>query len=251
MVYILHDYTPGRFPMTSVFELPFMTPTAKIAAEAMWKTYEKYPDFQKEYAKVKPLALFCHPAGHFHTASKPLRSIADFKGIKMRTASPYVTLALKRFGAIPVEMPITETYTSLERGVVDGTVVPFEGLIIFKLQELVKYTTLADFYTVTMAVLMNERKWNKLPPDVQKVFEANSGLMLSSWCGDEYDKAEGPMKQIAVKQGIEMIELSSADKQTLRDLTKPMREEWIQSMAERGLDGKPVLDSALEYLGIQ
>ena len=106
IVYILHDYSAGRFPMTSVFELPFMTPTAEIASTAMYQTFEKYPDFQKEYDKYKVLALFCHPAGHFHTTKKPIRIIDNFKGLKMRTASPWVTEALKNFGAIPVEMPI-------------------------------------------------------------------------------------------------------------------------------------------------
>lgn len=251
MVYLLHDYSPGRFPMTTVFELPFMTPTSKIASEAMWKTFEEFPEFQKEYADYKVLALFCHPAGHFHTTKKAIRSIADFKGLKIRTASPSVTEALKNFGSIPVEMPITETYTSLERGVVDGTVVPFEGLGIFKLDDLVKYTTITNFYTVTMAVLMNKGTWNKMPADIQKIIDENSGLAMSSWCGKAYDAAEGPFKERAIKKGIEMIELSPADIQTLHDQTMPLRASWIKAMKERGLDGEPVLKGALKHLGLK
>jgi TRAP-type C4-dicarboxylate transport system substrate-binding protein len=251
IVYILQDYSPGRFPVTSVFELPFMTPTAQIASEAMWKTYEKLPALQKEYSKYKVLALFCHPAGHFHTTKIPIRSIDDFKGRKMRTASPWVTAALKTFGSIPVEMPITDTYTSLERGVVDGTVVPFEGLGIFKLDDLVKYTTLTDFYTVTMAVLMNKRKYESLPDDVKKAIDENSGLVMSSWCGQEYDKAEVPFRERAVKKGIELIKLSDADMQKLHAQTLPLRDQWIKEMKKRGIDGKPVLDGALGFLGLK
>ena len=91
-------------------------------------------------------------------------------------------------------MPITDTYTSLERGVVDGTVVPFEGLGIFKLDDLVKYSTITDFYTVTMAVLMNKRKYQSLPDDLKKAIDENSGLVMSSWCGKAYDKAEVPFR---------------------------------------------------------
>lgn len=251
VVYLLQDYSPGRFPMTTVFELPFMTPTARIASEAMWKTYEAFPNFQKEYADYKVLALFCHPAGHFHTTKKAIRTIADFKGLKIRTASPSVTEALKNFSSIPVEMPITDTYTALERGVVDGTVVPFEGLGIFKLDDLVKYTTITDFYTVTMAVLMNKRTWDKMPADIQKIINDNSGLAMSSWCGTAYDAAETPFKERAVKKGIEIIELSAADKQRLRDQTMPLRASWIHAMKERGLDGEPVLKGALNYLGLE
>lgn len=251
MVYLLHDYSPGRFPVTSVFELPFMTPTSQIASEAMWKTFEKFPALQQEYSKYKVLALFCHPAGHFHTTKKPIRTIDDFKGLKMRTASPWVTAALKNFGSIPVEMPITDTYTSLERGVVDGTVVPFEGLGIFKLDDLAKYTTITDFYTVTMALLMNKRKYQSLPDDVKKVIDDNSGLVLSSWCGKEYDAAEIPFKDRAIKKGIEIIKLSDADMQKLHAQTLPLRDQWIEQMKKRGIDGKPVLEGALQFLGLK
>ena len=251
IVYLLHDYSPGRFPVTTVFELPFMTPTAQIASEAMWKTYEKFPALQKEYSKYKVLALFCHPAGHFHTTKKPIRTIADFKGLKIRTASPWVTDALKTFGSIPVEMPITETYTSLERGVVDGTVVPFEGLGIFKLDDLVKYTTITNFYTVTMAVLMNKHKYESLPADVKKVIDDNSGFVMSSWCGKEYDAAEIPFKERAIKKGIEMITLSDADMQKLHNETLPLRNKWLGEMKSRGVDGKPILEGALQFLGLK
>lgn len=251
IVYLLHDYSPGRFPVTSVFELPFMTPTAKTASEAMWKTFEEFPQLQKEYADYKVLALFCHPAGHFHTTKKPIKSISDFKGMKIRTASPSVTEALKNFGSIPVEMPITETYTSLERGVVDGTVVPFEGLGIFKLDDLVKYTTITDFYTVTMAVLMNKAKWNKLPADIQKIIDENSGLVMSSWCGTAYDAAEPPFKERAATKGIQFIEFSAGDKQKLHEQTLPLRGSWIKAMKARGIDGQPVLQGALKHLGLE
>jgi TRAP-type transport system periplasmic protein len=228
-----------------------MTPTAQTASEAMWKTFETSPALQKEYSKYKVLALFCHPAGHFHTTKKPIRTIADFNGLKMRTASPWVTVALKNFGSIPVEMPITDTYTSLERGVVDGTVVPFEGLGIFKLDDLVKYTTITNFYTVTMAVLMNKRKYESLPDDVKKAIDENSGLVMSSWCGKAYDAAEIPFKERAIKKGIEMIHLSDADMQKLHAETLPLRDEWIKEMGKRGIDGKPILAGALQFLGIK
>ena len=251
IVYLVHDYSPGRFPVTSLFELPFMTPTGQIASEAMWKTFERFPALQKEYAKYKVLALFCHPAGHFHTTKKPIRAIDDFKGMKMRTANPWVTTALKNFGSIPVEMPITDTYTSLERGIVDGTVLQFEGLGIFKLDDLVKCSTITDFYTVTQAAVMNKRKYQSLPDDVKKVIDENSGLVMSSWCGKAFDKAEVPFKERAVKKGVELIKLSDADMQRLHAQTLPLRDEWVAQMKKRGIDGKPVLDGALGFLGLK
>ena len=248
IVYILQDYVPGRFPMTTAFELPFMVPNSKQGAKAMWKTFENSPDFQKEYARVKVLAFFCHPPGHFHTTQKPIRSIDDLKGLKIRTVSPAVTDALKIYGAVPVEMPITETYTALERGVVDGTVIDWGGLEVFKLNDLVKYTTETDFYVVTMAVLMNKRKWDSLPSDIRKIISDNSGMALSLWCGDVYDATNEPAKQRMVKSGMEVIHLPEADLHKLHALAMPQREQWVKDMQARGLDGQALLDTALHYL---
>lgn len=251
MGYYLHDYTPGRFPLTTVFELPFMVPNAEKLGTAMWKIYEKFPEFQKEYFKVKPLALWGHPGGHFFTAKTPIKTIADFKGVKMRTVSPAVTEALKIYGAVPVSMPITETYTALERGVVDGTVVPWEGLVIFKLDDLIKYATEADFYTVTMAVVMNKAKWNSLPADVKKAIDQTTGMAMSVACGKAFDAVEIPMKKKALSKGIEVFQFSPADKEKLKALTLPLREDWVKRMDAKGLPGKAVLETSLKELGLK
>lgn len=246
--YYLHDYTPGRFPLTTVFELPFMVPSATKLSRAMWKTYEKFPAFQKEYDKVKLLALFGHPGGHFCTTKKPVKTIADFKGLKIRTVSPSVTKALKVFGAAPVSMPITETYTALERGVVDGTVVPWEGVAIFKLDDLVRYVTEADFYTVTMAVVMNKKKWESLPDDVKKVIQENSGMALSLACGKAFDDTNEPMKKKCLSKGVKPMKMSAEDMEKLKALTMPLRTEWVEEMKAKGLPAEKVLETALENL---
>jgi TRAP-type C4-dicarboxylate transport system substrate-binding protein len=248
IIYILHDYTPGRVPITTVFSLPFMTPSATKASSAMWKCYEEFPAFREEYRKVKVLALFCHPGGDFHTVKKPIRTTDDLKGMKIRTANPFVTKALKSFGAIPVTTPVTETYTALERGVVDGTVVPWEGLGIFKLDELTRYATKVDFYTMIMMVVMNKKRWDSLPDDVKKVIDETSGMKLSMECGRVYDETDEPFRQRALKKGVQEIELPPSEMKKLEDLTMPLREEWIKDMDARGLPGKAVLEGALKYL---
>ncbi|MGD9211000.1 MAG: TRAP transporter substrate-binding protein [Desulfobacteraceae bacterium] len=248
IVYILHDYIPGRFPMTTVFELPFMAPSSTQTSKAMWKTFENSPDFQKEYARVKVLALFCHPPGHFHTTKKPVKKIDDLKGLKIRTVSPAVTDALKIYGAIPVEMPITDTYTSLERGVVDGTVIDWGGLETFKLNDLVKYTTESDFYVVTMAVLMNKRKWESLPEDIQKIMAENTGLSMSLECGKVYDDTDGPAKQRMTDAGVKVVQFPDEDLKKLNEQTIPQRKAWVKEMKSKGLDGEGVLNTALKYL---
>jgi TRAP-type C4-dicarboxylate transport system substrate-binding protein len=248
IVYALQDYTPGRFPLTTVFELPFMIPSAEKTSVAMWKTFEKFPEFQKEYSKVKVLALFCHPQGHFNTVKKPIRKISDLKGMKFRTASPHVTKALKAFGAVPVTMAVTESYTALERGVVDGTVLPWEGLYVFKQAELLKYSTETDFYTMSMMVVMNKRKYDSLPDDIKKVIDETTGIVMSREAGRVYDTMRPIYKERCLEKGMQTIQLSPEDTKKLEALTMPLREEWVKEMDERGLSGKAVLESAIEFI---
>ena len=245
--YTLQDYTPGRFPLTSVFELPFMITSATQTSKAMWKVYEEFPEFQKEYGKVKLLALFCHPAGGFNTVKKPIRAIGDLKGMKFRTASPYVTEALKIFGAVPVNMPVTETYMSLERGVIEGTVLPWEGNFVFKLAELLKYGTETGFYTMTMMVTMNKNKWNSLPDNVKKVFDETTGMAMSAEAGRVYDATDVPMRNLCVKKGMKVIQLPEEEVKKLEALTMPIRSEWVQEMTKKGNPGQAILDAAIKY----
>lgn len=249
IVYALQDYTPGRFPLTSVFELPFMIPSAEKTSVAMWKTFEKFPEFRKEYSRVKVLALFCHPPGHFNTVKVPIRTLDDFKGLKIRTASqPSVTNALKIFGAVPVTMAVSDSYSAIERGVVDGTVLPWEGLYVFNQAELLKYSTETDFYTTTMMFVMNKRKYNSLPPDVKKVIDQTTGLVLSRETGRVYDRMRPVYKKRCLEKGMQTVQLSAEDTEKLKSLTMPIREEWVEEMDKKRLPGKAVLDAAIKFI---
>lgn len=247
MSYHLADYTPGRFPLTSVFSLPFMVPSGQKVSEAMWKTFESEPKYQEEYSKVKVLALFGHRGGHFHTVEKPIRSMQDFKGQKMRTANPSISKALTLWGAVPVAQPITETYQALQLGVLDGSVLPYEGIVVFKLNEVTKYTTLADLYTMPMMITMNKDTWNKLPKDVQDLIDSTTGLKMSSAAGKTFDDAEKPFREISMKKGIEEIALDPSELERMKEITMPLRNEWVEEMEKKGYPGKKILETALHY----
>jgi TRAP-type C4-dicarboxylate transport system substrate-binding protein len=246
--YHLADYTPGRFPLTTVFSLPFMVPSGEKVSEAMWKLYQANDKYKEEYSKVKVLALFGHPGGHFHTVKKPIKTIADFKGLKIRTANPAISEALKIWGAIPVAMPITETYQSLGRGVIDGTVLVWEGMQVFKLNEVCKYGTVADLYTMPMMIVMNKDKWESLPADLKELIDSTSGLELSKKAGAAFDGMEIPFRKLSLKNGMKEIILSPEEKEKLRKSTMPLRDSWVKEYTEKGYPAQEILDAALKYI---
>ncbi|MBN2041993.1 MAG: TRAP transporter substrate-binding protein [Spirochaetes bacterium] len=238
----ISDYSPGKFPLTTVIELPFMVTTAEKSSVAIWKTYEKFPEFQKEYSGTKLLALSGHTPGFFATVKKPIRKLDDLKGMKIKAASSFTTDALQLFGAVPVTQPVTETYTSLERGVLDGVVNPFDGMVIFKLHERLKYYTPANFYTMVFWIAMNQKKFNSLPKDVQAVIEKNSGLVLSEKHGKSFDETYARFKKIAIKSGLKEVPFAKSEMKKLVKMTTPLKDKWVKDMEDKGLPGKAVLD---------
>jgi len=249
MTYHLADYTPGRFPLTTVFSLPFIPPSGQKVAEAMWKTFEKEPAYQKEYSDFKVLALFGHSGGHFFTVKKPIQTIADFEGMKMRTANPAISKALTLWGAVPIEQPIVESYQAMQLGVIDGTVLVWEGMQVFKLNEVAKYATLANLYTMPMMIVMNKDTWNKLPKDVQDLIDSTTGLQMSSDAGLAFDEVEKPFRKMALDRGMKEYTFSDAEYKKLKDSTMPLRDEWVTEMSQKGYPAKEVLDTVLGYVG--
>jgi len=246
--YHLADYTPGRFPLTSVFSLPFMVPSGEKVSEAMWKTFQNQIKYQEEYNKVKVLALFGHPGGNFYTVNTPINTMADFKGLKIRTANPSISKAFNLWGAVPVAQPITETYQSMQLGVLDGTVLPYEGMVVFKLNELAKYATIGNLYTMPMMIVMNKKSWDKLPGDVKALIENSTGLKMSMAAGKAFDDMEIPFRGICLKKGMEEINLDPVEYQKMVDSTLPLREEWTKEMEARGLPGEAIFKTALEFI---
>jgi TRAP-type C4-dicarboxylate transport system substrate-binding protein len=145
-------------------------------------------------------------------------------------------------------MPVTEAYTALERGVVDGTVLPWEGMHVFKQAELLKYSTEADFYTMTMMVVMNKNSYNSLPDDLKKVIDETTGMVMSNEAGKIYDEVRPIMKQNCEKAGVQPLELPAPVREKLEQLTVPLREEWVKEMEEKNLPGRKILDTALELI---
>ncbi|MBN2402483.1 MAG: TRAP transporter substrate-binding protein [Spirochaetes bacterium] len=242
--YAIQDYTPDLFPLTTVFELPFMTPSAEKASRTMWLTYEKFAEFRNEYNKVKVLALFCHPGRHFYSISKPIKEVKDFKGIIFTTTNSFATNVVRIFGANPVPMTVADTYAAMENGIVGGTVVSWEELNTFKLDRFINYATEVYFNTMAMMVVMNKKKYNSLPKDIQKLIDNTTGLGMSVDAGKSYDDVEISFRNLAEKKGIKRFNFSGSDMEKLESFTLPLRRQWVKNMEKKGLPGQAILQEA-------
>ena len=245
IVWTVVGYTPGRYPRTEVFELPFMMTNARAASSAYWQMFEKYMK-DTEFKDVKILGTWVHGPGMLHV-NKEVKTPADMEGLKIRGGSRMVNILLEKMGATPVGMPVPAVPEGLSKGVIDGTTIPWEVTAALKVPELVGNHTEFEgnaLYTLTFVLAMNKARYESLPADLQKVIDDNSGLEFSIFAGGTQSDADGPARQLAVDRGNNIVTVSGADLQAWRDVSQPIYEEWVADMDSKGIDGQALIDEA-------
>ena len=186
IIWSLPGYTAGRFPLSEVFELPFMMSSPEATSKALWDYNQQYAS--AEFKDVHPIAFHVHGPGVFHMREKPIKTMADLKGSKVRAPTRQTNRFLAALGATPVAMPVPQVSEAVAKGVIDGAVVPYEVVPSVKLQEITRFHSETDpaepaFYTSTFMFVMNKDKYASLPPDLKKVIDANSGQAFSGEIG--------------------------------------------------------------------
>ena len=238
--YATHGYTAGRFPLTSVGDVPLLYKTAKGGSLAVWSIFDKY--LKGEHEGVKVLWVFVHPPGQIHMAKKPVKNPEDLAGLKLRAPTAMTVAMVKTLGAIPVSIPAPDTYTALERGTVDGTIFPWEAISSFKIAEVLKHHAAVGLYVAPLFTMMNQKKYDSLPPDLRKVIDDVSGAFGAGFTGAAWDKNEEEGIAAVKKAGATIYALTAEERQRWAAKLKPVEDEWLTSMQAKGLPARQALE---------
>ncbi|MDO9146872.1 MAG: TRAP transporter substrate-binding protein [Hydrogenophaga sp.] len=238
-------YTPGRFNKAEVFELPFMSGVSEHSSRAFHEYVEKFA--ADEFRSVKLLAAHTHGPGLFHTR-QPVTGLESLRGMKIRGGSRIINNMLTKLGATPVGMPVPAVTEALSKGVIDGTTIPWEVTPSLKITELVKnHTTFAGqdgLFTQTFAFTMNRAAYDKLPADLKKVIDNNSGVEVAGMFGRVMDDADKVGRNIAVKAGNNIVALDAAETQRWRRTAAAVEADWIKEMKGKNIDGAQLVAEA-------
>ena len=247
IVWTLPGNTAGRFPRIEAFELPFMMNNAEATSKAFWEYVQTMaPD---EFKDTQVLALHVHGPGVIHTVDKPVKSIADMRGLKLRAPTRQVTKLMGVLGATPVGMPLPGIPDALSKGTITGCVIPWEVVPSVKVNELTKFHAEFDpaggsLYTTMFVMAMNKAKYNSLAPDLKKVIDNNSGMATSAWLGKTQQGNDVPGRKTASDRGNTIYTVSPAEAQEFRRKSRTVEVEWVEDMNKKGFDGKKLLDTA-------
>lgn len=248
ITWTLTGITAGRFPRAEVFELPFfMAGSAEATSKAFWEYIHTHAP--EEFRGVKLLALHVHGPGLFHFRDRAITRPEDLRGQRVRAPTRMVNRLLTHLGATPIGMPAPQVPEALSRGVIDGALFPWEVVPGLRVHELVRNHSEFEvdggaLYTITFARVMNQRRFETLPPDLQRIIDNNSGLAASGQHGRLQQAGDAAARQLALDRGNQINVIRLAQAQEFRRLARQVEVEWIQDMNRRGFNGQNLIASA-------
>ena len=242
--FTMQGYTSTVFPRTLLVEIPLQWGSPTEATRALWKIFDKH--LAQEYKRVKVLAIWVTDSPTIMT-NKIVRVPADLKGLKLRTPSRNQAAIIKGFGAVPVAMPMPQTYGAIEKGVVDGAIVGISVVNSFKLAEVVKnyIVDLPMGYSPQM-IAMNRKVYDGLSAKQRAVIDKNSGLALSLKGARIYEQArESGLKTVRKRADTNITTLTAAEKAAWKASLRIIVDKWVEDFEKKGLPYRLMLDDYL------
>ncbi|MFH1489135.1 MAG: TRAP transporter substrate-binding protein [Pseudomonadota bacterium] len=247
MSFAMPAYTPGVFPLTEALSLPFMGfSSAAMAGWVQWQLYQKFPQYRAEYSQIVCLSVPSTGPYFIATVKKPIRTLEDVKGMKLRSPGGRPSEALKSAGAVPVMLPIPELYLALEKGVLDGSPIPWEGMLGYMPLKSIKYVNLDwGLWSIPFFVIMNKNTWNRIPKEDQDAIMKVWGAYGSEYFSKAvWDDSAAPSYELIKKHGIEVIKAPPEEVEKWAKQAEPITKKYIADLEAKGLPGQAFYDEA-------
>lgn len=240
----LHGYTPGTYPLSEMVELPFLTKNVEANSVAYWRVFKAM--FEKtgmHPATVHTLAVHVHPAGQIYANKKVIRSLDDFKGLRLRATNTVSMEAFKMFGATPLPMPVTQLRDALSKGIADGTSFLDEGVFGFRIEEFVTSTTRipGGLFNASFFLVINKGKWDAIAKKDQDAITALTGETLLRRMGKLWDAEEALSADKLKARGVTWVIADAAMMAKLDESLAPFEKKWIDDAKAKGVDGAAAL----------
>lgn len=237
--YSVHGYTPGRFVVTKLAEMPFLGDSAVATSVAYQRIHDKHLARLDEHKGLKVLAVFTHGPGVIFNNKKPVNTLADLDGIKFRVGGGVVNDVGKALGANMTLKPAPQSYELLSSGVVDGVWFPDESIVSFKLDKLVKYRTAmpGGLYNTSFAFVMNPATWARISPADQAAIDKLSGEFAARHFGKYWDAEDDKSLAVQKQLGVQMVTANAAFVADFKARTAGVETAWVQEAEGKGLKG--------------
>jgi TRAP-type C4-dicarboxylate transport system substrate-binding protein len=246
---VLPTYERNRFLVSSVLDLPMVAQEkAKVNSEALWEMYQTFPQIRKDYSDVKVLWAYMNPAFQLHFTKKQVRNLDELKDTVVSAGGTVNARIMKSLGASVEALPMVQVYLALQKGVVEGCFLPYAPLRSQRMADVLNYHTNANLMAVSFFVVINKDVWSKISPEDQKAIEKISGLEAARLVGSVFDKYQIRDTKWMAKKGDKFFTLEPAERERWAKRILPIRDEWIQDVKGKGVNGQRLLETGLRLM---
>lgn len=237
MAVFVPGFSPGRFDLIEVAELPLLADEANIMAPAVNALYHKHLQKFDEFKGVHIVSLFSTAAGHIYSAKKAVRSMADLKGLKLRTSLAANSPALMALGAVPVQKGTNEIFELVSSGVLDGTLLSKEAVVSFNLVNTLHNLTIVPggLYNSVLSLAINEEKWKTIAPKDREAIMKISGEVMAGQIGQAYRRADDNAVQVMKNSGKTVVVADAEFMNAIRQALAPMEAAWVAKAKKKGM----------------
>jgi TRAP-type transport system periplasmic protein len=237
---------PGRFPHYEFVYLPFLGSTGEALSVAFWRVYEKHLKAVEEERETRTKVLSVHGAtpGHIFGNAKPLNSLDDLKGAKLRVSSATVASIAEGLGMVPVAAPATKVYELLSSGVVDANAFDSLAQWNFNLADFTKtsFQVPGGLVITPFYLIINKNKWDSISAEDQAAIEEISGESFAALAGREWDVADAEAERHLVENGMKIVKISPNELELAKQNLDSVRKAWLAKAQEAGIDGEAVIE---------
>jgi TRAP-type C4-dicarboxylate transport system substrate-binding protein len=247
MIWTVPGFTPGRFMGTEGLEMPFMNTGLSATESQAAYDFASRNLADTEYRGIKIISIHATDRALIHTSRRPIRTIEDFRGLRLRVAGRFIGEAVTALGATPVGIPLGGVYEATARNQVDGFLINWAITHPFRLYEVAKHHSepRGGLFQGMLLTLMSNRSYTRLPTELRAVIDANSGAALSRQLGEIWDTQTRQAVDATRAAGNEIIEITDAEKERWRAAVAPAYEAWMGEMNRRNRNGRALFDDIL------
>jgi TRAP-type C4-dicarboxylate transport system substrate-binding protein len=241
------SYHPGKNPAMNVLDLPFLPMSTFDAVERVHEAYYARPDVTQELARWNARTTFSTilPQYEFMGSGAAPKTVDDWKGMRVRALGGMGDV-MRTLGAIPTSVTSPETYSALERGVVQAVSLPYSfGFHVFRVHEISKwYTVGLHLGSLNCPTVIGIEAWKKLPPEFQKLLDESKPLAYAA-LKKAYGESDAKYFPEFEKRKLQRIEISPGLRQEFIDRgAKQVWEKWVQENADK-IPAQALLDFVL------
>lgn len=243
-------FHPDKLPLYGVaYATPFVTTDIGLVVRTVNDLTDKFPAMKDGWGKYNQVFLTTlGTVDNYQVAtSKPIKSLSDFKGLKIGGAGPNLRY-LEGLGATGVASNLVEMYNNLKTGVADGWVIWAEAAVNFKVYEVAPYYVVADLGAAnSIALSANKDIWAKLPPEVKAVL-AEVAIGYGAELAKYVDKVSAASVEKFVANGGKLVKLTPEQRKAWAAALPNIGKEWADGLEKDGLPARAVLGAYMDTM---